>query len=58
VKEYLEAMKVELVHEGLRQKFVPDANCLGECAASENHGEKLSSRRIVLAVGGCGRGSP
>jgi flavorubredoxin len=30
-KEFLEAMKVELVHEGLRHRFVPDAKALGEC---------------------------
>jgi flavorubredoxin len=33
LREVLEAMKVEIVHEGLRQKFVPDAKCLGECFA-------------------------
>jgi flavorubredoxin len=33
VKETLEAMKVELVHEGLRHKYVPDAKCLAECFA-------------------------
>jgi flavorubredoxin len=45
VTEYLEAMKVELVHEGLRQKFVPDAKCLGECAAlGRTTAEKLIAR--------------
>jgi len=45
VKEYLEAMKVELVHEGLRQRFVPDAKCLGECAAlGRATAEKLAAK--------------
>jgi len=45
VTEYLEAMKVELVHEGLRQKFVPDAACLGACAAlGRTTAEKLVAR--------------
>ncbi|MHB8837170.1 MAG: FprA family A-type flavoprotein [Candidatus Methylomirabilia bacterium] len=45
VKEYLEAMKVELAHEGLRQKFVPDAKCLGECAdLGRATAEKLIAR--------------
>jgi flavorubredoxin len=45
IKEYLEAMKVELVHDGLRQKFVPDAKCLGECAAlGRSTAEKLIAR--------------
>lgn len=47
VKEYLEAMKVELVHEGLRQKFVPDANCLGECAALG----KTTAEKLIARVG-------
>ena len=45
VKEYLEAMKVELVHDGLRQRFVPDAKCLGECAAlGRAAAERLAAR--------------
>jgi flavorubredoxin len=45
IKECLEAMKVELVHDGLRQRFVPDANCLGECAAlGRATAEKLAAR--------------
>jgi flavorubredoxin len=45
LKEILEAMKVELVHEGLRQRFVPDAACLGECAAlGRSAAEKLATR--------------
>ena len=47
VKEILEAMKVELVHEGLRQKFVPDANCLGECFALG----KTAAQRLAERVG-------
>ena len=38
-------MKIELVHEGLRQKFVPDGNSLGECAAlGRAVAEKLAGR--------------
>jgi hypothetical protein len=38
-------MKVELIHEGLRQRFVPDAACLGECAAlGRSAAEKLIAR--------------
>jgi len=47
VKEYLEAMKVELVHEGLRQKFVPDAKCLGECIALG----KTTAEKLIAQVG-------
>jgi flavorubredoxin len=47
VKEYLEAMKVELVHDGLRQKFVPDAKCLGECAALG----KTTAEKLIARVG-------
>ena len=47
VKEYLEAMKVELVDEGLRQKFVPDAKCLGECAALG----KTTAEKLIARVG-------
>ena len=45
VKEFLEAMKVELVHDGLRHRFVPDGKCLGECAAlGRATAEKLAAR--------------
>lgn len=45
VREFLEAMKVELVHDGLRHRFVPDANCLDECAAlGRAAAEKLAAR--------------
>jgi flavorubredoxin len=45
VREILEAMKVELVHEGLRQRFVPDAACLGECfALGKTAAGKLAER--------------
>ena len=47
LKEYLEAMKVELVHEGLRQKFVPDAKCLGECTALG----KTTAEKLITRVG-------
>jgi flavorubredoxin len=47
VKEYLEAMKVEQVHEGLRQKFVPDANCLGECVALG----KTTAAKLIARLG-------
>jgi flavorubredoxin len=45
IREFLEAMKVELVHEGLRQRYVPDAKCLGECVAlGKTTAEKLAAR--------------
>jgi flavorubredoxin len=47
IREYLEAMKVELVHEGLRQRFVPDAKCLDECVALG----KTSAEKLIARVG-------
>ena len=46
-REILKAMKVELVHEGLRQKFVPDAKCLGECTALG----KTTAEKLITRVG-------
>jgi len=31
VKEVLEGMQVQIAHDGLRHRFVPDEACLGEC---------------------------
>jgi flavorubredoxin len=47
VKETLEALKVELVHDGLRHRYVPDANCLGECAALG----RRAAERLIARVG-------
>ena len=47
VREILEAMKVELVHDGLRQRFVPDAKCLGECAALG----RAAAEKLIARVG-------
>jgi len=45
LREILEGMKIELAHEGLRQKFVPDGSSLGECAAlGRAVAEKLVTR--------------
>jgi flavorubredoxin len=47
VNEYLAAMKVELTHEGLRQRFVPDGACLGECAALG----KVTAEKLIARLG-------
>jgi flavorubredoxin len=45
VSEILQAMKVELVHEGLRAKFVPNGDALGQCfALGKTAAEKLAEK--------------